>query len=167
MGVVIRAATAGDQAAIRAIIREAQLNPMSLDWPRFVVAEDEGQVVAVGQVKPHSDGSRELASIAVIPSRQRAGLGQQIIRALLAREPGPLYLVCVDDHDSYYQQFGFRRVGVAALPPTFRRLYRVGWIVTAIGLRLAGRQGEMIAMYRPAPLPESTSSGPPSAGGAA
>jgi N-acetylglutamate synthase-like GNAT family acetyltransferase len=167
MGVVIRAATAGDQAAIRGIIRAAQLNPMSLDWPRFVVAEDEGQVVAVGQVKPHSDGSRELASIAVIPSRQRAGLGRQIIRALLAREPGPLYLVCMDHNDSYYQQFGFRRVEAPALPPALRRIYRVGRALTAVAVRLARQQGHLIAMYRPAPLPESTSSGPPSAGGAA
>src|SRR5690348_16699724 len=96
MGVGIREATEADQATIRAIIREAQLNPMNLDWPRFLVAEDGGQVVGIGQVKPHSDGSRELASIAVIPSRQRGGIGRQLIRALLAREAGPLYLVCMD-----------------------------------------------------------------------
>jgi amino-acid N-acetyltransferase len=149
MGVVIRAARAGDQAAIRAIIREAQLNPMSLDWPRFVVAEDGGQIVAVGQVKPHSDSSRELASIAVIPSRQRQGLGRQIIRALLAHEQGPLYLICMDHHDSYYQQFGFRRVEAAALPPALRRIYRVGRALTALALRLTRRQGFLIAMYRP------------------
>ena len=150
MGVVIRAATAGDQAAIRAIIRKAQLNPMSLDWPRFVVADEDGQIVAVGQVKPHRDGSRELASIAVIPSHQRQGLGRQIIRALLAREPGPLYLMCMDHNDSYYQQFGFRRVEAAALPPALRRIYRAGRVFTALAIRLARQQGHLIAMYRPA-----------------
>ena len=167
MGVVIRAATEADQGAIRAIIRAAQLNPMSLDWPRFVVADEGGQIVAVGQVKPHSDGSRELASIAVIPSRQRQGLGRQIIRALLAREPGPLYLVCMDHNDSYYQQFGFRRVEAPALPPALRRIYRVGRALSAMAVRLAGRQGFLIAMYRPATPPGSTSSVPSSAGGAA
>jgi N-acetylglutamate synthase-like GNAT family acetyltransferase len=151
VGVVIREATEADQAAIRAIIREAQLNPMDLDWPRFLVAEDGGQIVGIGQVKPHGDGSRELASIAVVPGRQRGGIGRQIIRALLAREAGPLYLVCMDDHETYYQQFGFRRVEVAALPRTFRRLYRLGRLVTAAAVRLARGSGHMIAMYRPAP----------------
>ena len=149
MGVVIRAARKGDQAAIRAIIRGAWLNPLNLDWPRFVVAEDEGQVVAVGQVKPHSDGSRELASIAVIPSRQRRGLGRRIICALLAREQGPLYLVCMDHNDSYYRQFGFRRVEAPALPPALRRIYQLGRVFTALAIRLARRQGFLIAMYRP------------------
>jgi N-acetylglutamate synthase-like GNAT family acetyltransferase len=167
MGVVIREATEADQATIRAIIRAAQLNPMGLDWPRFLVAEDGGQIVGIGQVKPHGDGSHELASIAVVPGRRGGGIGRQIIRALLARETGPLYLVCMDDHETYYQQFGFRRVAAAALPPTFRRLYGLGRVVTAIAIRLARRSGYMIAMYRPAPPPRSTSSGPSSADGAA
>ncbi len=160
LGVVIREATEGDQAAIRVIIRAAQLNPLSLDWPRFMVAEDGPEIVGIGQVKPHSDGSRELASIAIIPSRQRQGLGRRIIRALLARETGPLYLVCMDHNDSYYQQFGFRRVDdAAALPPALRRIYRFGRAATAVAIRLARQQGRLIAMYRPAP-PESTSIGP-------
>ena len=167
MTVVIRAATAADQPAIRAIIWAAQLNPVSLDWPRFLVAEDGAEIVAVGQVKPHSDGSRELASIAVVPRRQRSGLGRQIIRALLAREAGPLYLVCMNHNETYYRQFGFRRVEAVALPPALRRIYRVGRVLTATAVRLARRHDQLIAMYRPAPPPESTSSGSPSAGGAA
>jgi N-acetylglutamate synthase-like GNAT family acetyltransferase len=153
VGVVIRKATEADQATIRAIIRAAQLNPVGLDWPRFLVAEDGGQIVGIGQVKPHSDGSRELASIAVVPGRQRGGIGRQIIRALLARESGPLYLICMDDHETYYRQFGFRRVEAAALPPMMGRIYRLGRAFTAIGLRLARRSGELIAMYRPGPAP--------------
>src|SRR6476619_7544468 len=37
----IRPATEADQVTIRRLIREANLNPMSLDWPNFVVAEEE------------------------------------------------------------------------------------------------------------------------------
>ena len=44
----------------------AGLNPFSLGWPRFLVAEDGGRVVGVAQIKPHGDGSRELASLAVV-----------------------------------------------------------------------------------------------------
>ena len=71
----LRAATAQDQQAIRRIIWAAQLNPLALHWPRFVVAESQGQVVGVGQVKVHADGAPELASLAVLPQLQGSGAG--------------------------------------------------------------------------------------------
>src|ERR1043165_2408750 len=83
MAVVVRPATVADQPAIRRIVRQARINPTGLAWPRFVVAEAEGQVGGTGQVKPHRDGSRELASIATVPEMQRRGVARQIIEALL------------------------------------------------------------------------------------
>jgi N-acetylglutamate synthase-like GNAT family acetyltransferase len=160
MGVVIRAATEADQATIRAIIRAAQLNPMSLDWPRFLVAEDGGEIVGIGQVKPHGDGSRELASIAVIPSHQRGGVGKQIIRALLAREAGPLYLMCMAHNETYYQQFGFRQVAPDEMPAVLRRYYRIGRVVGTIISRFTQQTEQAIVMHRPVPAPEARSSEP-------
>ncbi|HZG67336.1 MAG TPA: GNAT family N-acetyltransferase, partial [Herpetosiphonaceae bacterium] len=110
MPVILRRATADDQPIIRRIIRTAQLNPLNIHWPNFLIAEDHKRVVGIGQVKPHRDGSRELASIAVIPERQKQGLGSLIIRALLARERGPLFLLCVDTNETFYGRFGFRPV---------------------------------------------------------
>src|SRR4051812_37601455 len=107
--VTIRPAVAADQAAIKRIIHEAEINPNHLDWPRFVVAEVGGKVVGVGQVKPHKDGSRELASIAVIPDYQRQGIASRIINTLLAREHEPLYLMCEVKNETFYERFGFRR----------------------------------------------------------
>ena len=75
-------------------------------------------------MKPHKDGSRELASIAVIPTRQSQGIGAQLIRALLARETGTLYLVCERRLASYYERFGFQRSEHDELPPYFRRMAR-------------------------------------------
>ena len=96
---------------------------MSLDWPNFVVAEDEGTTVGVGQVKAHSDGSRELDSIAVIPTRQRQGIGRAIIETLLAREAGAaLYLTCRRELETYYVRFGFRHLDPPGYPPYFRRI---------------------------------------------
>ncbi len=157
MGVAIRAATEGDAATIRAIVREAQINPLNLDWPRFLVAEEGGVIVAVGQVKPHGDGSRELASIAVIPSHRRQGLGGQIIRALLARESGPIYLTCGEGLEPYYARFGFRLVAPADLPTVIRRIIRIGRFLTSIAARLNRDQGQLIAMRREAMPPSSVS----------
>jgi N-acetylglutamate synthase-like GNAT family acetyltransferase len=127
----IRPATEADQPTIVRMIREANINRMSLKWPNFVVAEDEGAIVGVGQVKAHSDGSRELASIAVVPARQGEGIGSAIIKTLMAREPGVvLYLTCRSQLEHYYERFGFRTLVAAEYPPFFRRMIP---IVNTIG----------------------------------
>ena len=122
MPVTIRPAAEADQGTIRRLIREANLNRMSLDWPNFVVAEQEGAVVGIGQVKPHKDGSRELASIAVVPGRQGSGIGSAVIRTLLAREAGVLHLTCRRQMQGYYERFGFHRLEPSEFPPYFKRL---------------------------------------------
>ena len=121
--VTIRPATEADQQTIRRLIKEANINPISLNWPHFVVAEDDGAIVGVGQVKPHGDGSRELASIAVVRARRSSGIGRALIEALLARERGGvLYLTCRRELEGYYESFGFRCLERAEYPPYFRRL---------------------------------------------
>ena len=95
---------------------------MSLNWPNFVVAEDGGAIVGIGQVKTHGDGSRELASIAVIPARQSQGIGGAIIKTLLAREQGVVHLTCRSQLQGYYERFGFRRLDPAEFPPYFGRM---------------------------------------------
>lgn len=121
----LRPATAQDQKTIVEIVHAAGINPTSLQWPRFVVAEEDGSIVGVGQIKPHGDGSRELASIAVIPERQGRGVGSEIVRALLANSTGPLYLTTREALESYYVRFGFRRIDRAEMPRYFRRLLPV------------------------------------------
>jgi N-acetylglutamate synthase-like GNAT family acetyltransferase len=119
----IRPATAADQPTIRRLIAEARINRMSLNWPNFVVAEDEGAIVGVGQVKTHKDGSRELASIAVIPARQGQGIGSALILTLLAREPeAVLHLTCRHELEGYYRRFGFHVLARSDYPKYFRRI---------------------------------------------
>jgi predicted N-acetyltransferase YhbS len=83
-------------------------------------------------VKPHEDGSRELASLAVVPEWQGQGVGGAIIRALLARETGTLHLMCAADTEQYYERFGFRRIDRPDMPPYFRRFDRIVRIVTVL-----------------------------------
>ena len=120
--VTLRDAKQTDQATIRRIVRAAQINPTGLEWPRFIVAEDGGAIVGVGQVKPHQDGTRELSSIAVIPARQGEGIGTAIINELLTREHGTLHLSCRSRLQPYYERFGFRRLEPRDYPPYFARV---------------------------------------------
>ena len=51
MTINIRPATAKDGETIKALVRMARINPRNLDWRRFIVAEENGRVVGIGQVK--------------------------------------------------------------------------------------------------------------------
>ncbi|MCX6029665.1 MAG: GNAT family N-acetyltransferase [Chloroflexi bacterium] len=143
----VRPATDADQPAITALVRGAGINPFSLYWPRFLVAEDAGRVIGVAQIKPHGDGSRELASLAVAPDRQGARIGSALVAAWLARERGTLYLMCADRLENYYARFGFRRIDTREMPPYFRRMVRVANIIARVAT-LFGQPRQVIVMRR-------------------
>jgi amino-acid N-acetyltransferase len=129
----IRPATAEDDAAIRWLVRTGQINPMGLDWRRFVVAVDEtGQVVGCGQIKPHGDGSRELASLAVHPDWRGQGIARVILERLISTHPGTLYLICRAELGPLYEKFGFRSLEYDEMPKYFRRLFRLGNLLIAL-----------------------------------
>lgn len=119
------------------MIRAAGINPMSLKWPNFLVADDGGVTAGIGQVKQHGDGSLELASLAVLPDRQGQGIGSALVRELIARHDHEvLHLTCRRQLQGYYERFEFRRLQRADFPPYFARLIPT---INAIG-RLYGMQ---------------------------
>ncbi len=128
----LRPAQAEDEPAIKRLIRETRLNPMGLKWPHFVVAEDEqGRFIGCGQVKRHRDGTRELASIAVVKAYRGRNVASAIIQHLLNGATRPLYLMCGSRLVPFYQKFGFRELTTpAAMPPLFRRFRRLAKIMT-------------------------------------
>ena len=146
--VKIRPAVEADQATIKAMARAVRLIPHGLHWPRFLVAEEGGRVVGIWQVKVHKGGTREVASGAVLPEYQRRGIGAELIRALLAREHGQLYLRCDERRASFYERFGFRRVEPSELPSDFRRDYWMARIISAVPFFLLRRSVRIILMKR-------------------
>ncbi len=142
----IRSAQAGDEATIKALIRGERLDPFNVHWQNFLVAEEAGRIIGVGQVKPYHSG-RELGSLVVVPERRQTGVAGTIINALLARESGPLLLFCLAFREPFYAKFGFCRVGLADIPGEFKLKYALGAGFT----RLVGQR--VIVMKRPAGLP--------------
>lgn len=146
--VFLRRATAGDQAAIAALIRAARLNLFNLNWRRFVVADEGGRVVGAGQVKLHGDGTRELASIAVALDRQRRGIGGAIVATIIALEPPPLYLYCAEYNERYYLRFGFRPLTPAAMPHSLRRIHVFANTLLGAFNAVTGQQRRLVVMGR-------------------
>jgi len=138
--VFIRTARLNDASTIKRLVRGAQLDPTSLDWQNFLVAEKDGRVIGVGQVKPYR-ASRELGSLVVLKAYRGQGVGAEIVRALIAREPGELFLLCQDRLESYYARFGFHQVqwrelrGTVRLKYTFAQVFRLLFRVRIIAMR--------------------------------
>jgi amino-acid N-acetyltransferase len=141
----LRPAERADAAIIRSLVNREHLNPLDLDWRHFIVAESaQGQVIGCGQIKIHSDGSHEMASIVVAPDWRLRGVGKALIDTLMASYPGDLYLTCRSQLGVFYMRFGFRVVEEANMPPYFRRLSRLArWAV-----RLLGSKESMLVMKR-------------------
>ena len=132
-----------DSSAIRALIQAARINPIGLNWRRFVIALDsQGEIIGCGQVKPHRDGSNELASIAVTPAWRGRGVARAIIERLLAENPGPLYLTCRASLGPFYERFGFAQAAPQELPLYFRHLR---WLALA-AQRLGVIPGRLLIM---------------------
>ncbi len=137
----IRPGRAEDRSIIRRLIRQEGLDPTSLNWRNFLVAEDPaGRVIGIGQVKP-LPGARELGSLVVVPEYRQQGVGAALIHALLAREKGPLYLLCGNHRVPYYQKFGFRPIGWRDAPWAIRAK-----LLPSLAFRLFGVR--VVAMKR-------------------
>ncbi|MBI5934448.1 MAG: GNAT family N-acetyltransferase [Chloroflexi bacterium] len=130
----LRPATASDEADIKTLIKLVRINPMDLDWRRFLLASTpDGGLAACAQIKPHADGTRELASLAVSPAWRGRGLARRLVEALIAREARPIYLTCRSGLESFYQKFGFRALEKDELTPYYRRLQKLANTMMKLG----------------------------------
>jgi N-acetylglutamate synthase-like GNAT family acetyltransferase len=142
--VTLRPATADDAADIKALIHLVRINPTGLDWRRFLLASyADGRLVACAQIKPHADGTLELASLAVRPAWRGQGVARRLVEQLLSQSPRPLYLTCRSSLGVFYQRFGFRVLASGELTPYFRRLQRL-----AAGMMQVFRGGETLLVMR-------------------
>lgn len=143
----IRPATEDEAAAIQKLVRSSGINPTGLDWRRFLVAvSDEETLIGCGQIKPHADGSQELASIAVAPDWRRRGVGRALIEALLDQQDGDLYLMCQSSLGPLYEKFGFSAIEEPQMPTYFRRISKLAGLLE----HLRSRGESLLIMHKPA-----------------
>lgn len=139
----LRPARETDSAAIRSLIYSTGINPIGLDWKRFIVAVDaRDRVIATGQIKPHGKDVLELASIAVQPEHRGLGLARAVIEHLLKESPRPIYLICVSALGRFYNRFGFVAIPYPEMPRYFQRLSRLAGLVS----KLSSRRESLLVM---------------------
>jgi N-acetylglutamate synthase-like GNAT family acetyltransferase len=139
----IRPARETESAQIKDLIHLVGINPMDLDWKRFVVAVNErDEMIGCGQLKPHGKDILELASLAVYPEQQGKGVGRAIIQDLLKDSPRPLYLMCESSVGRLYEKFGFREISYEEMPRYFQRICKL----VGLAATLAHREERLLVM---------------------
>ena len=132
----VRPARETEAGQIKDLIHLVGINPMGLDWKRFVVAvNDRDEMIGCGQLKPHGQDVLELASIAVYPEHQGKGVARAIIEYLLKDSPRPLYLMCESSNGPLYEKFGFRAISNAEMPRYFQRISKLAGLVSTLSRR--------------------------------
>ena len=132
----LRPAQESESRKIKELIQLVGINPMGLDWKRFIVAVNErDEMLGCGQLKPHGADILELASIAVYPEHQGRGIARAIIEYLLRDSPRPLYLMCESSLRSLYERFGFRGIDYDEMPRYFQRISKLAGLVTTLARR--------------------------------
>ena len=130
----IRKAVKSDAIAIRRLIWLVGINPLGLDWHRFIVAVDHHKkMIGCAQLKQHRDGSLELASVAVRRDYRSQGIAGTMIRHLMKKQKPAVYLTCRQRLTGYYERFGFVTLQeYRDLPQYFKRVGQFSHIFAAI-----------------------------------
>lgn len=128
--ITLRRAEEADLSLIRQWVRDSGINPTGLDWERFIMAEADGsQPVGCVQLKPHRDGSVELASLVVAEEWRGRGIARLLIEYTVNQHDGTLYLMCRSGLGPLYEKFGFQPLVEAEMPRYFRQISRLVGIV--------------------------------------
>jgi N-acetylglutamate synthase-like GNAT family acetyltransferase len=129
----LRPARETESAQIKDLIHLVGINPMDLDWKRFIVAvSDQDEMIGCVQLKPHGKDILELASLAVYPQHQGKGVGSALIKYLLKDSPRPLYLMCESSVGPLYEKFGFRGIPYKEMPRYFQRISKLAGLATTL-----------------------------------
>jgi N-acetylglutamate synthase-like GNAT family acetyltransferase len=146
----LRDATAADEKAIRELVLGAKLNPRNLDPSRFVVAEVGDGIAGAAQLRRHSDGALELASIVVRDDLRGAGVASAMVDRLLTGEEAEVFVLVDRPYREHFGRWGFEEVPPATLPRSVKLNYRIGRVVTTIGSVVQRRRIRIVPLRRPA-----------------
>ena len=119
-GCILRRATVKDIWTIRKLVFSAKLDPTQLRWQQFWLIEQEGKVIACGQLRNFAD-VQELGSLVVVPQWRGQSIGSYLTLHLIKQASKPLYLECLGKKLAYfYSRYGFEVVTWQELPRSLK-----------------------------------------------
>lgn len=115
-----------------------------------MVGERDGRVVGVAQLRRHSDGAKELASLVVEPGARGHGIATQMVDALLVGETAAVYALIDRRFVDHFARWGFCQAGPSELPRSVSRTYMIGRAVTTLGSLVRWQRIRIVPLFRPA-----------------
>lgn len=148
LGVTLRRANFTDAERIKQMVREEGLNPLDLNWSRFWVIENEGRLIACGQLRPYKN-FQELKSLIVDDNFRKRGLGTYLVRHLMKQTSVPLYLSCGNGSlclsfgnkksgnriKNFYKQIGFIQISWWKVPFLLKPEFGLSKLIATVKLR--------------------------------
>ena len=118
MGIEVRPARAEDEGAILALVRSERMRPTGLDWRRFHVACEGGEVVGTVRLYPLGDGLWKGDRLAVLPDARVHRLGAALVNFAVrtAGSLGGVRMVAQVQTSNvrFFERLGWERDGEAA-----------------------------------------------------
>lgn len=133
--ITFRSATKQDEKTIKRMVHAARLDPTSLKWQNFMVAEHAGRVVSIGQIKQYP-GCQEMGSLVTLKSHQGRGIASRMIAELEARAQRPLYLLCESKMEPFYQRFDYETIGYWQAPAFLKLKLTPALLFRLFGIRV-------------------------------
>jgi amino-acid N-acetyltransferase len=158
LAIAIRRATERDQQAIRALVHSERLNPTGLNWPNFRVAVIGGGIIGAVQMRKHSDGSRELASLVVSKEARGYGIASRMIDAMLAEHHEPVWMITAEPYAGAYSRWGFEPIEARMAPAKVRRNHLMGSLARIVSF-LKRRPMRRLVILERRPEPEAARGG--------
>lgn len=88
-------------------INRFELDNRFLQHQQFLAGFIKKDLVGFGRIRNHSDCS-ELCSLGVLEPQRLKGIGKELVKELVKKAVGPLYLVCIIP--DYFEALGFKTV---------------------------------------------------------
>jgi N-acetylglutamate synthase-like GNAT family acetyltransferase len=149
----IRRAREADEHVITTLVRSEHLNPLDLDWRRFMLAVDATGLVGAAQLRWHNDDSCELGSLVVRTDARGRGIAARLIDALLARAATRVCMITGAAFAGHYAHWGFRRIEPSTAPWAVRRNYYFGRFIGGALSFVSGRAPkELAVLHREPPM---------------
>lgn len=124
MAVTYRSASAKDLTYILEIIKSVSGDYKDIVPEQFLIAEDKNKIIGCVRIKKMADYF-ELASLAVLPKYRSRGIGSNLVIKILKNfDNRPIYLLCSEKRESFYQKLGFEIIEDGKLPNPMSKEYK-------------------------------------------
>ena len=90
--------------AVRACIKEFELDNRQLEQHEFLIALYNNKLAGFGRIREHNNCS-EMCSLGIVAPARSKGIGKKLVKALAQKARQDLFLVCIIP--GYFAELGF------------------------------------------------------------